>query len=142
MGAVVEAAANLLPIPANRLIAEWPRVATLVHSLAEGTAGRLSAQDIVKAIQHSEMQLWAAQRENVIGVMLTEVLKHPHLKEAHLLGATGHNADEWIDLMPQIEFWAKHEGCSNLKATCRPGWKKLLRPIGFQETHCVVEKAL
>jgi hypothetical protein len=135
-------AANLLPVPAERLIAEWARVAPFVHALADGTGGRLTCADIVKAIQHTEMQLWAAERENVIGVMLTEVLNHPHLREAHLLGATGQNADEWIDLMPQVEFWAKHEGCKKIKATCRPGWKKLLRPIGFSETHCVVEKAL
>ena len=99
--------------------------------------------DIVRAIHEREMQLWAAmEARDFIGAMLSEVLVHPRMKETHLLAATGHNADEWTPLMPRVEDWSRQNGCSVLKATCRPGWKKLLRPLGFEETHSVVEKRL
>lgn len=136
--------AALFGIPAEQFMGAWSRVSPFVHALANSSGGRYETADLIKAIQARDMQLWAALRDKneVIGVMLSEVLCHPRLREAHLIAATGRNAAEWIDMMPMIEAWGKAEGCGRIKATTRPGWKKLLTPLGFDETHCVLEKVL
>ena len=130
-------------IPAELLDAYWPRVAGQVEELAGISGGRLTAQDIVRALRAKDMQLWGATEGDKISVMLTEVRNYPQQRDAVIFGAHGQNADEWLPLWPLFEKWAIDQGCKVVIAThCRPGWKKLLAPLGFTETHLVLEKRL
>jgi hypothetical protein len=135
--------AELVPIPAKNLVSELPRIAGHLAVLAEVSHGRLQVVDIVKAVRQRDMQLWAATSDDGdLSLMLTEILNHPRQREAHLISATGQNADRWAFLWPQFEEWARREGCGLISATCRPGWKKLLEPLGFNEVSIVLQKRL
>lgn len=133
---------ELIPIPATALGEYWSSIGGHVAELATISNGRLLVEDIIRAIARLEMQLWAARDDAGLSVMLTEILVHPRQKDAHIISATGHNAERWTPLWPMFERWAKAEGCDLVTATCRKGWKKLLEPIGFSEASIVLEKRL
>lgn len=133
---------ELLPIPASTVNEMWPQIAGQVEVLAEVSHGRLLAADIVLALLRRDMQLWAAHDGERFSVMLTEIVNHPRQRDLHIISATGQNADRWAPLWPQFEDWARAEKCAVLTATCRPGWKKLLAPLGFAEEAIVLEKRL
>ena len=133
---------KLLPIPADAVQEMWPQIAGQMEVLAEISHGRLRVADIMLAVMKREMQLWAAEDTDRFSLMLTEILNHPQQRDLHIISATGQNADRWASLWPQFEEWARTEKCAVLTATCRPGWKKLLAPLGFEETAIVLEKRL
>lgn len=120
----------------------WPKIAADVEALAEVSHGRLLAADIALAVLKNEMQLWIATGEVSSGLMLTEIVNHPRQRDAHIISATGHNADRWVALWPQFEEWARANRCAVAMARCRLGWKKLLTPLGFDQLSIVVEKRL
>ena len=135
--------AELLGIPADSFDALWPRVAPQIEELAAISGGRLTTQDIARAIKERDMQLWAASEGTKLSVMLTQVINYPQQRDARIFSAHGQNADEWLTLWPHFEKWAIEQGCKVVIADhCRPGWKKLLAPLGFTETHLVLEKRL
>ena len=133
---------ELLPIPASSVNDMWPQIAGQVEALAEVSHGRLRAADIMLAVLKRDMQLWAAHGDDRFSVMLTEILDHPQQREVHIISATGQNADQWVPLWPKFEEWARAQGCVRLTATCRPGWEKLLSPLGFEKSAIVLEKRL
>ena len=134
---------ELAHIKAGDLATALPRVLPMLEGLAKDSQGRFEPLDYARGILTNMMQLWmATEGEQVIGIMLSEIVGYPHRREANLFAATGFNADRWIALMPIVEAWARSEGCFLLKATCRPGWEPLLKPIGFSKGHVVLEKVL
>lgn len=134
--------AELVAIPADRLAAHWPRIAAQVEELAGISYGRLTGRDICRAVRERDMQLWAATEGEHISVMTTQILNFPQLRECRIVSAHGQNADRWLPLWPLFEKWALENGCAIVAAECRPGWKKLLAPLGFTETRLVLEKTL
>lgn len=134
---------ELLPIPATAIHDMWGEIAGQMEVLAEISHGRLLASDIFLAVRNRDMQLWAARDDHgELSLMLTEILNHPRQRDAHIISATGQNADRWVALWPKFEEWARAEKCVVITARCRSGWKKLLAPIGFHEAEIILEKRL
>lgn len=122
----------------------WAAVMPHVHKLAEISHGRLTAPDIVQAVLKGKTQLWLAKDGKDVSVMLTEIIGWPtgH-KDANIFACSGKNIETWLPLFPQVEAWARANGCGIIKADhCRPGFKKALAPLGFDEAHLVLEKRL
>lgn len=137
-------AIDLVGINPGNLPGYWPKISEQVKAFADLSGGRLTDRDIVTAVLRSDMQLWAATDGEHASAMLTQIAVYPtgH-KDAKIFSATGHDADRWLELWPKFEAWARAQGCATVIADhCRPGWKKLLAPLGFAETHLVLEKRL
>lgn len=129
-------------IPADRLDAEWPKIAGQMDELAALTRGRMTAPDYARAIRAQELQLWCARDGEQFSLMTTHVVNHPQLRECRVVGAYGHDADRWLALWPRFEAWARAQGCAVIVGECRPGWRKVLAPLGFDESSIVLEKRL
>lgn len=134
--------ADLVAIPGESLVTGWGRIAAQMMTLADISGGRLTVADIARAVQERKMQLWGACEGERISLMLTELLNHPGQRDAHIISATGQNADQWLPLWEKFEEWVRSENCAVVTATCRLGWKKVLKPLGFDEVACVLEKRL
>lgn len=133
---------ELLPIPATAAEQMWPQIAGQIQVLAEVSHGRLRAADIMLAVLRRDMQLWAADGGDRLSVMLTEILNHPRQRDLHIISATGQDAPQWRDLWPKFEEWARAQNCAVLTATCRPGWERVLAPLGFAKEAIILEKRL
>ena len=71
-----------------------------------------------------EMQLWLAPE----GAMVTQIVTYPTGMKAMSLLLVGGTMSKWLHLLPQVETWAKTEGCeiSELPRG-RKGWVKMLK---------------
>lgn len=135
---------SLLAIPSSALAALWPKIGHLIAAIADGSSGKYMTGDLIKAISARDMQLWATvtDEEEVLGVATTELLNFPRKKVCRFIGATGKEPSLWLPHMKEIEDGAKRIGCSANEIVARPGWEKLLTPIGYRKTHVTLEKEL
>lgn len=82
------------------------------------------------------------ERVRIEALAITEIVAYPRTTVCKLLACTGDDAWRWVDLLAQIEAWAKAQGCAVMEPICRPGWERHLKPKGYRKTHVVLEKSL
>lgn len=78
----------------------------------------------------------------ITALAITEIVAYPRIAVCKLLACTGEDAARWVNLLTQIEAWAKAQGCAAMEPICRPGWERHLKPKGYRKTHVVLEKTL
>jgi len=90
-------------------------------------AGRThSVSDVLDKIEMHRAQFW----HNGDGSVVTEVLSYPRMKAVNYWLVSGRLA-ECAALQPDIDAWARDQGCSIAIATGRLGWLRLSRtPFG------------
>jgi len=91
------------------------------------SGGTHDYDDVVKAIQDGQMQLWAAPK----GCIVTEILVYPKKKVLHIFLAGG-ELKQITDMQDDVIAWAKNQGCSALSLSGRHGWTKALKPLGWE----------
>lgn len=133
---------DLVAIPADTIDANWHWLAGQLDEIAAVSGGRLTKMDVARSLLERDTQLWAAKDGDKVSVMTTQLLNFPQMRECRVIGARGQDVDRWLALWPQFEAWAIRNGCAVMTAECRPGWKRLLAPLGFTETRLVLEKRL
>lgn len=97
-----------------------------IRDALEYSGGTHSFEDVLEAIKDSRMQLWAGPR----GCLVTEVLVYPQKKVLHIFLAGG-ELDQLTDMHDDVIAWAKKQGCQALSLSGRHGWKKALKPFGW-----------
>lgn len=75
--------------------------------------------------------------------MITELREYPTgAKDVHALIAAG-DLDEIITVIgPQVEEWARDQGCIAALVESREGWARALKPIGYRTHQIIVRKEL
>jgi len=127
---------ELVGIPADEAEQIWPTVKPYIErALAKGQ-GEYTPEDILRAIQRRDMQLW--QGQGCVGV--TQILAYPSgLKVVDILLTAGENLCEWLESSNEtIYLWAKHIGADHVRVMGRPGWKKMLGHIGYEHAYTVM----
>jgi len=51
----------------------------------------------------------------------------------------GKDMKEWVKFFPQIDQYAKDEGC-RLRISGRRGWERVLRPFGYRVKYVILER--
>lgn len=135
---------QLVAIPDTALAVLWPQIGHLLAAIAEGSSGKYMTGDLIKAISVKDMQLWSAVTDDheVLGIATTELLNFPRKKVCRFIGATGKEPTLWLPHMKEIEEGAKRIGCAANEIIARPGWEKLLAPLGYRKSHVMLEKEL
>ena len=92
------------------------------------------------------MQLWILwdkegdKHSKYYGVVVTEIIQRPLQRCLNIKIMTGKHRDQWQHLIKHIEDFAWIHNCDLLELVARPGWKKILKPFGYKETHVLLEK--
>ena len=56
---------------------------------------------------------------------------------------TGFHMKQWTHLLPELErYLREHEGVTELRPLCRPGWSRILSKNGYRITHYQMEKII
>lgn len=134
----------LTGVPRRHLETMWPLVLPWLAAVEEYADGRETVSDLRKWLDGGELQLWVWMEEDdtVTGVLITEIVHMAKGLICRLRVCTGRDPERWIPSMSIIEAWAREEGCGGVEPIARPGWAKLLAPIGYRVTHQVMWKPL
>ena len=136
---------QLVNIPPESVSKAWGIVkADIANALARSN-GYALADHILKWINEKKMQLWIlwdpeAENNKYYVVVVTEIIQRPLQKCLNIKIMTGRHREKWQNLIKHIEAFAWQQNCDLLELVARPGWKKILKPFGYRESHVLLEK--
>ena len=136
---------QLINIPTKSVDEAWRVVRTDIANALTRSNGYALSEHIKKWIIEEKMQLWIlwdqeAEKEKYYGVVVTEVIQRPLQRCLNIKIMTGRHREQWQHLIKHIEDFAWQQNCDLLELVARPGWKKVLKPFGYKESHVLLEK--
>ena len=137
---------KLYNIPAKSTDEVWGVVKNDIANALTRSNGYALSDHIKKWIKETKMQLWilwdseAEKQNKYYGVVVTEVIQRPLQRCLNIKIMIGRHREKWQHLIKHIEDFAWQQNCDLLELVARPGWKKVLKPFGYTESHVLLEK--
>lgn len=137
---------ELIYMPTKSVNEVWGLVKTDIANALNRSNGYALADHIKKWINEEKMQLWilwdkeAAKESKYYGLVVTEIIQRPLQRCLNIKIMTGRHREKWQHLIKHIEDFAWLNNCDSLELIARPGWKKVLKPFGYTETHVLLQK--
>ena len=137
---------ELINVPTKSVNEVWALVKTDIANALNRSNGYALADHIKKWIIEEKMQLWilwdkeAAKESKYYGLVVTEIIQRPLQRCLNMRIMTGRHREKWQHLIKHIEDFAWLNNCDSLELIARPGWKKVLKPFGYTETHVLLQK--
>jgi len=137
---------QLINIPNKSVNDTWGLVKTDIANALNRSNGYALADHIKKWILENKMQLWILwdpegnKDSKYYGVVVTEVIQRPLQRCLNIKIMIGKHREKWQHLIKHIEDFAWINNCDLLELVARPGWKKVLKPYGYTESHVLLEK--
>ena len=137
---------ELINVPTKSVNEVWALVKTDIANALNRSNGYALADHIKKWITEEKMQLWilwdkeAAKESKYYGLVVTEIIQRPLQRCLNIKIMTGRHREKWQHLIKHIEDFAWLNKCDLLELVARPGWKKILKPFGYTESHVLLEK--
>ena len=137
---------ELIYVPTKSVNDVWALVKTDIANALNRSNGYALADHIKEWISKEKMQLWilwdkeAAKESKYYGLVVTEVIQRPLQRCLNIKIMTGRHREKWQHLIKHIEDFAWLNNCDLLELVARPGWKKVLKPFGYTESHVLLEK--
>ena len=103
--------------------------------------------DLLKHLRERTMQLWIGwvPTREIVGFAITRVDEYPEGKACTVVstGASLQFDSDWPEYIKVIEAWAREvEGCRLMFVNGRLGWKKVLKPSGYELDSITLIKVL
>ena len=140
---------DVVQIPHETVKDAWLYVEQSIADALTRSGGYALASHIKQDCIDEKSQLWILcdkdeERESnkLYGVIVTEVIQRPLIKVLHIKIMTGRHREKWQHQIRQIEDFAAQNGCHSMELIARPGWKKILKPFDYRETHVVLVKQI
>jgi hypothetical protein len=136
---------KLYNIPTKSVDEVWKVVKNDIANALSRSNGYALSDHIKEWIKQQKMQLWIlwdseAEKEKYYGVVVTEVIQRPLQRCLNIKIMIGRHREKWQHLIKHIEDFAWQQNCDLLELVARPGWKKVLKPFGYTESHVLLEK--
>ena len=137
---------TLYNIPIKNVDEVWKVVKNDIANALTRSNGYALSDHIKKWIKDQKMQLWilwdpeTEQQNKYYGVVVTEVIQRPLQRCLNIKIMIGRHREKWQHLIKHIEDFAWQQNCDLLELVARPGWKKILKPFGYTESHVLLEK--
>jgi len=128
-------------VPAEYVDTCWDKIENYIKNAAEYTYGRFSAEDLYRLVKADEHQLWVAfDGTDFKSAVITNIVNYPQCKSLCMGFCGGQEVDEWIEpMLTTLKRYAKDVGCDSIEAFGRPGWAKILKKFGYQNTWVTFE---
>ena len=137
---------ELIYVPTKSVNEVWGIVNTDIANSLNRSNGYALADHIKKWILENKMQLWILwdpegnKDSKYYGVVVTEIIQRPLQRCLNIKIMIGKHREKWQHLIIHIEDFAWINNCDLLELVARPGWKKILKPFGYKESHVLLEK--
>jgi hypothetical protein len=123
----------------------WPLVKDKVQAALNRNHNFRDHTDVKENCKNGVEQLWVIvdKKDNVHGVCITQIMQQPNYNVGLVRIATGHDLPLWVDKINEFENWAEKKfSCKKIEIYGRPGWKKMLTPLGYEFSHVQMDKFL
>jgi len=98
---------------------------------------------MLEALRDGSTQLWVAVADEVEAVFITQIVHRPRKTVAEVLIGTGTGYERWYEkFIAVFEAWARSNGATRVRLIAREGWKRVVRHLGYESTHVILEKDL
>ena len=94
-------------------------------------------RDVFPLLRSGHAQWWC----NGNGAVITEIRRYPNLAAVNYWLVAGDMGDV-LAMQPEIETWARGEGCAISTATGRRGWERILPEHGWRPRGTIFAKPL
>jgi len=134
---------HLIQFKAEEIDRVWPLVKDKVQAALDRNHNFRDNQHVKENCKKGIEQLWVIvdNKDNIHGVCITQIVQHPNYNIGTVRMATGHDLPLWYDQVKHFEKWAHDNyGCKKIEIYGRPGWKKILKPLGYEFTHVQMDK--
>lgn len=121
----------------------WPEIAPLVERSLSHAARLYYPKDIRDALMFQKMKLWLAYEMGKLKAFaVTQLDAYPRLKSCSVIIIAGEDMGAWLHFHEAIEKYAKERGCEAVEGFGREGWKKMVKPLGYEVATVIYRKAL
>jgi len=137
---------ELVLIPKQNTSIVWKQCEGMIADAMARSNNYANASHFKKWISEGKMQLWFLWDKDqdipdrLYGIVITEIIQRPLQRCLNIKIMTGKHREKWQHLIKNIEDFAWQNQCDLLELVARPGWKKILKPFGYQESHVLLEK--
>lgn len=123
------------------ILDEWlDRIEWHLNSFCERSGGSLTLDRLVEDIREQEYQCWIVLCGESVEACALTFLQNDATKTCVISHCAGHNYEQWAgQLLATIRVWSHSLGSTKLEAVTRPGWERVLRPLGMVKTHVILE---
>ena len=103
----------------------WPHVKGYIEA-ATDAAGDYTAESIERSLLNEDQLLWViAEDKAILAAVVTELYETEREKVCNIVACGGTELRRWRHLLPQLEDYARAEGCATTRMAGRPGWQKV-----------------
>lgn len=131
----------LVGMPAEALNEAWPVLEPFVERMLKKVREhRWEASDIRSMIAERELQVWLKIVDRkVVGVVLTQILNFPRVRECNVFMTSGQLLDDWSESCEILIAWAAAQGCHYISALARKG---VAKTVGWDERTIYIARAI
>ena len=126
-----------LQTPEQLLHAEVARCHKWIQDALDVGGNTHEVEHIEDGIRRNVYQLWSHQD----GCVVTEIVQFPNCLNLHIW-LCGGDLDCIMNMLPDIESFAKFIGAKEVTSCGRHGWLKMLKPHGYDRGLLCVNKSL
>lgn len=108
-----------------------------IEAALEYSGGTHTFDDVAAGVLTGRMQIWPTEASCIV----TEIIAYPRRKVLNVFLGGG-SLGEIMAMHPDVEAWARAQGCDALTMSGRRGWAKPLGAHGWRALHQVYEKGL
>lgn len=135
---------QLMQVPVEQLAEVWPLVHKHIDDACARSRGRFSAATTFELIAAGDWQLWVVWDEGEkkhLATITTKISEFPTgLRVGEIIICTGEQRNKWVDLISELEEWARANGASVAQVWARKGWTRVM--TDYDMTHVLLEKRL
>lgn len=131
---------ELVCVDPRRIDEVWPPVRHFIQeALKRGDMGRF---DHIEAdVLAGDALLWLVWCKPYIeAAVVTQIVQTEKSRVCMIQACGGSRMGRWLDLIGQIEAYAKTEGCRCVRILGRRGWARVLK--NYRETKIVLERQI
>jgi hypothetical protein len=133
---------DIIGVPASDFPVMANAVAWHFDSFVDRSHGETDLEHLLMDVMNGERQCWMAWDGRVRACGLTQVLDDG-MKVVELTHCAGDGREDWNALLIEnLKEWSKHIGAKRFRVINRPGHTKMLKEMGFKETHRILEQDL
>ena len=119
---------KFLLIPTEKIPEIWDLIEPYVQEFSESKSSRTTVENLKNLFYSGKLRCWVVWLEEeqkiqaVVGVTVKQAENGE--KIASIAMAQGYRRKDWIDIVKDIEEWARNEGCSVVQLSGRKGWAR------------------
>ncbi len=133
----------MIPVPSGDIDQWWDLIQPMMGSFYSRAYGRYLPEDIKERLDSGKAHLFVVMQGHLLkAVCMAQIITYPRLRDMRIFMMAGEEHENWVHYIEKLEDYARSLGCAKITGEARPGWEKILTPMGYKKTHVYLERDL